>query len=174
MPQRVTTKTGDKGTTSLYSGERVCKSSSRVEAFGTIDEVNSWLGLIRASLKDEELKEMVLKIEEKMFVVGSELATISKHLDIIITTEDVKYLEDKIEYYKHHSNLINKFTIPGRSVMDGYFNIARTITRRAERRIIYFSQKENIIINKYLLMYVNRLSDLLYIVSRLDFDEAEN
>lgn len=169
MPDVVTTKTGDKGNTSLYSGQRVSKASERVESYGTVDEINSWLGLIRSALVNNELIEIIYKIQQKLFVVGAELATIDKDLDKRMTKEDVEYLEEKIEYYKEHSDLINEFTIPGRSQLDGYFNVARTVTRRAERQIIRFREKEDVKINKYLIKYINRLSDLMYIVSRLDF-----
>ncbi|MGM0380030.1 MAG: cob(I)yrinic acid a,c-diamide adenosyltransferase [Bacillota bacterium] len=169
MPDVVTTKTGDKGTTSLYSGQRVSKSSERVESYGTVDEINSWLGLIRSALVNNELIEIIYKIQQKLFVVGAELATIDKDLDKRMTKEDVEYLEEKIEYYKDHSDLIDEFTIPGRSKLDGYFNVARTVTRRAERQIIRFREREEVEINKYLVKYINRLSDLMYIVSRLDF-----
>lgn len=171
MPDIVMTRTGDKGKTSLYSGQRVSKASLRVESYGTVDEINSWLGLIKASLKNEELKEIIYKIQEKLFVVGAELATIDKELEVTITKNDVDFLEEKVEYYKEHSDLINEFTIPGRSVLDGYFNILRTVTRRAERRIIGFEEESDVDLNAYLKKYVNRLSDLFYIVSRLDFSK---
>jgi len=173
MPDVVTTKTGDKGKTSLYSGQRVSKASARVESYGTIDEVNSWIGLIRASLKNQELKDLLYTIEETLFVVGAELATIDKPLKKKMTEKDVNFLEEKIDYYKEHSDLINKFTIPGRSVLDGYFNVLRTVTRRAERRIIAFEEVSDVEVNTYLKKYVNRMSDLFYIISRLDFTKYD-
>lgn len=173
MPDIVTTKTGDKGKTSLYSGQRVSKASHRVESYGTIDEVNSWIGLLRAGLKNEELKELLYKIEEKLFVVGAELATIDKELEVVMTEEDVKFLEKYIEYYKEHSDLIDAFTIPGRSVLDGQFNVLRAVTRRAERQIIRFEEISGVSVNPYLKKYVNRMSDLFYIVSRLDFTKYD-
>lgn len=173
MPDIVTTKTGDKGKTSLYSGQRVSKASKRVESYGTVDEINSWLGLIRASLTNQELKDVLYHIQNKLFVVGAELATIDKSLEVVMEKSDVEFLEEKIEYYKEHSDLIDEFTIPGRSVLDGYFNIVRTVVRRAERRIIAFQEESEVDLNKYVVKYINRLSDLMYIVSRLDFTKYD-
>ena len=173
MPDVVMTKTGDKGKTSLYSGQRVSKASARVESYGTIDEVNSWIGLLRASLNNQEIKDILYKIEETLFVVGSELATIDKELDRKMTKEDVEFLEEKIEYYKEHSDLINEWTIPGRSILDGQFNVLRAVTRRAERRIIAFEEISETEVNPFLKKYVNRMSDLFYIVSRLDFTKYD-
>lgn len=173
MPDVVVTKTGDKGTTSLYSGQRVSKGSARVESYGTIDEVNSWIGLLRASLKNQELKDILYKIQKTLFVVGSELATIDKALDRKMTEEDVAFLEEKVDYYKNHSDLINDWTIPGRSVLDGQFNVLRAVTRRAERRIIAFEQVSETEVNPFLKKYVNRMSDLFYIISRLDFTKYD-
>ena len=129
--------------------------------------------MIRASLNNQELKDILYKIEETLFVVGAELATIDKPPKRKMTDEDVTFLEEQIEYYKEHSDLINKFTIPGRSVLDGYFNILRTVTRRAERRIIAFEEITDTDVNPYLKKYVNRMSDLFYIISRLDFTKYD-
>jgi cob(I)alamin adenosyltransferase len=90
-----------------------------------------------------------------------------------ITKEDVEYLEEKIEYYKEHSDLINDWTIPGRSVLDGQFNVLRAVTRRAERRIIAFEELSETEVNPFLKKYVNRMSDLFYIISRLDFTKYD-
>lgn len=160
------TKRGDKGSTDLFSGERLKKSDIQVEAYGVIDEANSWLGLARVKNKYSDLDSLILSIQHKLFVVGAQLASLSKKPTEIIRQKDVGFLEEKIgEFEKEVS--IKGFIIPGDSELGSLLNIVRTIIRRAERKIILTQEIKNIHFDTELLKYINRVSDLLFMMSRV-------
>ncbi len=167
---KIYTKSGDKGTTSLIGGKRIEKDSIRVESYGTIDELNSYIGLCYHYLKESEDKQVLRKIQVKLFDVGAELSSPDyKRLKNIINDEDVEYLEKLVDYYTAKIEKINEFIVPGTSICSANLHIARTICRRAERKITALSREEEI--NPVLLKYINRLSDFIYILARYSEDE---
>ena len=158
----VYTKTGDRGTTGLIGGTRVPKTHIRLEAYGTVDELNSNLGLLITYLNDEHDSEFLRSVQDKLFAVGSHLATDQEKVQLynasIITSEDVEPL--------------NSFILPGGVRGAAVCHICRTVCRRAERRILALS--ENYTISPELLAYVNRLSDYLFVLSRkINFNEGK-
>lgn len=167
---KIYTKQGDKGSTSLIGGTKIEKDSIRVEAYGTIDELNSYIGLCVNYLEKDEDKEVLRKIQKKLFDVGAELSTINyERYKNITKEEDVEELEKLIDCYTEKIEKINEFIVPGTSICSANLHIARTVCRRAERRILILSREDRI--NPILLKYVNRLSDLLYILARYSEEE---
>jgi cob(I)alamin adenosyltransferase len=162
---KIYTKTGDKGQTSLYDGTRIDKDSLRVDAYGTIDELNSYIGLSRNYVKDKEVDEILFKIQKKLFFIAGELATKEDgKFKRTANEQDIKKLEDIIDEYLKKIDTVNAFIVPGTSLASANLHVARTVCRRAERRIITLSKEENI--NPLLIKYVNRLSDTLYAMAR--------
>src|SRR3989339_228565 len=163
------TKTGDDGTTGLFSGERVLKSSLRVEAYGTVDELNSVLGIISTLELDEKIKEPVRKIQNLLFNLGSDLATPihSKMSNKIerIKNEDIEFLENLIDEYENELQPLKNFILPGGSTASAYLHNARTVCRRAERLVVQLSRDEKV--NEILIKFLNRLSDLLFVMARM-------
>lgn len=164
----VYTKTGDKGTTSLVGGTRVSKTHIRLEAYGTVDELNSHLGLLITYLTDERDKKFLQQVQDKLFAVGSHLATDREktklHEVSIITPELVEMVEHEIDRLDEMLPPLSSFVLPGGSRGAAVSHICRTICRRAERRILTLG--EQVEISSELLAYVNRLSDYLFILSR--------
>lgn len=162
---KIYTKTGDNGSTSLLGGERTQKSDLRVWTYGTIDEVNSALGLARSSIKDKEIKDIVLRIQKTLFEVGAELSSIgTKNYRKRILKKDIEYLEQTIDKMDSFKPLQNGFIVPGGTHESGYLDVARADTRRAERYMVELSSKYPF--NDNTLKYVNRLSDTLYTLAR--------
>ena len=166
---KIYTKTGDKGQTSLFDGSRVDKDDLRVECYGTLDELNSYIGLCSVYAQDSD-KKILRDIQLKMFSVSAELATREegKYKNIVVE-EDITNLETLIDEYISKIDKVDAFIVPGTSVVSSNLHIARTICRRAERRIYSLSKIEKV--NSLLLKYINRLSDLLYAIAR--FNETE-
>ncbi len=168
MDFKIYTKTGDDGTTGLVGGNRVKKSELRLEAYGTVDEMNSWIGLIGASLDDPGVKSLLEHVQQKLFVIGSKLASDKKGETITgnlqCTEEDIRMLENAIDEYEKELNPLRNFILPGGSVLVSYCHIARTICRRAERRIVQLS--ETVAVDGRTVQYINRLSDYLFVLSR--------
>ena len=161
---KIYTKTGDSGKTSLYDGNRVDKDDVRVEAYGTIDELNAFIGDSVNYLKEAD-KKILRSIQLKLFDVGGELATKEEgKFKNTIKEEDIKILEEIIDKYMAKTGEMQAFTLPGTSKASSKLHIARTVCRRAERRIISLDKLETV--NPMLLKYINRLSDVLYTVSR--------
>ena len=164
MESKIYTKKGDKGETSLFSGERVEKTSLRVEAYGTIDELNSMLGIAKAHAK-EPLDGIIQKIQERLFYLASEIAT--RDPGKVINSaqpEEVEELEKIIDDLTEQMPKLENFLVPGGSKCTAILHIARAICRRAERRIIDLRATEDI--NPMVLRYVNRLSDMLFTLAR--------
>ena len=165
----ISTKTGDKGSTSLWSGERIKKNDARVEAYGTIDELNSFIAEARHYVKSEKVKEIIAEIQNDLFKVGGTLASISE-FKFPVSEEDVA----RITGYVHQiekSVTLKGFVIPGTTVQSAKLDICRTISRRAERRILTLDQESSV--SHFLKQYVNRLSDLLYMMARWE-EKLEN
>lgn len=173
----VYTKTGDKGTTSLVGGSRVPKTHIRLEAYGTVDELNSQLGLLNTYLQDEMDRNFVLGIQHKLFSIGSHLATDQEKMQLntasIVTPEDVARIEQEIDKLDEQLPELRAFIIPGGCRGAAVCHICRTVCRRAERRILNLS--ETCTISPEVLAFVNRLSDYLFVLSRkINFDEQNN
>lgn len=167
---KIYTKTGDKGETSLYDGKRIKKDSLRVESYGTVDELNSHIGLAKNFVEDKEIIDILFKIQRKLFFVAGELATLEKDkFKNKIKEDDVINLENIIDYYLKKIDKVDAFIVPGTSKSSSMLHVARTICRRAERRILSLSREEEV--SPILIKYVNRLSDTLYALAR--YSEGE-
>ncbi|WP_378953100.1 cob(I)yrinic acid a,c-diamide adenosyltransferase [Pelosinus sp. sgz500959] len=166
------TRTGDKGTTSLLDGTRIRKNNIRVESYGTIDELNSFLGFAKHFIKDAVIFERIHTIQKELFKVAAELADPSgKVYSPQLGNEEIQRLENWIDEYVEKMNPAPKFIVPGSSQDSGALHVARTICRRAERAMIELDETEPI--NSLVLKYVNRLSDVLYTFARYLEDEQE-
>lgn len=162
---KIYTRTGDKGSTSLFDDKRVPKDHIRVESYGTIDELISFLALAKNYMEDKEIYALIEKIQNKLFTVATNLATEDKSKVIHhIVEEDIKYLEENVDKYMGKIGNPKGFIVPGSGKKSGYLHVCRTICRRAERRIITLSFQEEI--DPLVIKYVNRLSDLIYAVAR--------
>jgi cob(I)alamin adenosyltransferase len=178
---KIYTKTGDKGQTSLYDGTRVDKDSLRVESYGTVDELNSYIGFAMKFVNDGSINESLKKIQMRLFFVAGELATVEEgKYKYKVKEEDIVALEKIIDDYLPKISGVDKFIVPGSSEASAALHVARTICRRAERRIISLKRHEEV--SDILLKFVNRLSDVLYTYARflesnltiMDFEKAYN
>jgi len=162
---KVYTKTGDNGTTGLFSGERVPKHHIRIKAYGTIDELNCWIGLIRSQdIKKEQEKELI-KIQRNLMLIGSELANESSDLTIdLIQKDDVKDIELWIDRMTDELPVLRNFVIPGGHSCVANTHLARCVCRRAERFITELNDTSKT--NPVIIFYINRLSDYLFTLSR--------
>jgi len=165
---KIYTKTGDKGETSLIGGTRVPKYNERIEAYGTLDELNSFIGYLRDQLSDIHLREVLLRIQENLFTAESELATdpekeIKRALPHL-TEEDVLELEYEIDAMNLHLPDLNSFILPGGHPLVSLCHICRTVCRRGERIIIKLATETAV--DEILIKYVNRLSDYLFVLAR--------
>ncbi len=162
------TKTGDQGTTSLVGGTRVSKTDIRLEAYGTVDELNAQLGLLVTYLTDDQDRAFVRAVQHRLFAVGSHLATDREKTPLsaagIITTEDVESVEREIDHIDAALPSLTAFVLPGGNRAAACCHVCRTVCRRAERRILALAEKAEVA--PQLLAYINRLSDYLFILSR--------
>ncbi len=168
---KIYTKTGDKGETGLFGGERVSKDSLRISAYGAIDELNAFVGFAITEVEDENVKSELLKIQNELFVVGSDLATPENEktvkLNIQRTPEAFyKDLEQLIDKYDAQLEELRNFILPGGSKSSALLHICRTICRRAEREVV--SLKNTVTIGDNIVIFLNRLSDLLFVLSRFE------
>lgn len=165
---KIYTKTGDKATTALFTGKRVPKHHIRIESYGTVDELNSFLGLLRDQEIDHHSKEVLTLVQNKLFTVGAILATEPKKENRLkipkINEDDIELLEKEIDQMNEQLPEMTHFILPGGHTTVSYCHIARTICRRAERMISYLH--ENDPIPDILLAYINRLSDYLFVLAR--------
>ncbi len=168
----ITTKVGDQGTTRLFSGEEVLKNSPRLEAYGDMDELVAVLGVARFHAQKKEVKDALLDIQRALFVVASELATTPKKLEKLPHRVDeamLNQLDEKRSALEARTDIPGGFVIPGSSLATSHVEHARTIARRCERKVVTLLEK-NIIENKVLLVWFNRLSDYLYLLARHEED----
>jgi cob(I)alamin adenosyltransferase len=164
---RIYTKTGDKGDTSLFGGQRVPKDALRIEAYGTVDELNSVLGLVVAGSADPELNQVLVMIQKKLFDVGADLATPrnpERKKIRRIETRDTHQLERVIDVVEKKLRPLRAFILPGGSSTASTLHFARTVCRRAERSVVRLSRNEDI--GEEIITFLNRLSDLLFVLAR--------
>lgn len=165
---RIYTRTGDKGETGLVGGARVSKDSLRVETYGNVDELNSVIGIVRASLSDEELDALLVEIQNDLFIVGSDLASVgdSGQRNIPrISKERIVAMERTIDKLETELSPLKAFILPGGGVTGSLLHNARTVARRAERCVVTLGKTETI--NEQMVPYMNRLSDLLFVMARV-------
>jgi len=164
---KVYTRTGDKGITSLIGGKRVKKYNERIIAYGTVDELNAYIGLIRDSINDIQVQQQLVKIQHHLMAVGTELA-IDEGFDktklSLIQEKHINYLENKIDEMEEYLPPLKNFILLGGHTTVSFCHIARTICRRAERETIRLA--ELFTIDDLTISYLNRLSDYLFILAR--------
>lgn len=165
---KIYTKTGDDGTTGLVGGTRVKKYDSRLEAYGTIDELNAFIGAIICYDINDDLKSTLKFIQNKLFNIGSRLASDEKGEEftknLALKSEDIQVLENAIDNYEKELPELKHFILPGGTLASAQCHIARTICRRAERRILEFSEINNV--QPEIVIFINRLSDYLFVLAR--------
>ena len=162
---KIYTKTGDDGKTSLFDNSRVWKSHERIIAYGAVDELNSTIGVAISMDLDHQIKEILLRIQNELFIVGSDLANPDMSNTKIKTAESmILSLENDIDTFESELSELNSFILPGGTLISSILHLSRTISRRAETSVIALSQKEEI--NKITVVYLNRLSDLLFVLAR--------
>ncbi len=166
---KIYTRTGDSGETALLGGKRVSKADPRVAAYGDVDELNAWLGLARAGALAGELTAMIEKIQRDLFAIGSRLADpgskVANRVEkTAVTGEDVKRLEDWIDQLESEVPVLRRFILAGGSPGGASLHVARTICRRAERSVVGLGPEQ---VESEVLVYLNRLSDLLFVMARV-------
>ena len=171
---KIYTKTGDKGTTALFGGTRVPKHHTRIESYGTVDELNSYIGLVRDQDIDPRSKEILIHIQNKLFTVGAilandpEKATLKSGKERLnipkISEEDISLLEREMDVMNDSLPQMTHFVLPGGHTTVSYCHIARCVCRRAERLATLLNQHQSI--DPLVLKYLNRLSDYLFVVAR--------
>jgi cob(I)alamin adenosyltransferase len=171
---KIYTKTGDSGTTALFGGTRVPKDHIRIESYGTVDELNSYIGLIRDQEIDLHYKEILIEIQDRLFTVGAILATppekeVKKNGELRlqklgITESDIELLENEIDTMEEALPPMTHFVLPGGHTTVSYCHIARCVCRRAERLAVHLDHNEPV--SEIVIMYLNRLSDYLFVLAR--------
>ncbi|QHV99847.1 cob(I)yrinic acid a,c-diamide adenosyltransferase [Spirosoma endbachense] len=172
---KIYTKTGDKGQTGLIGGRRVSKADLRIDAYGTVDELNSWIGLVRDQPINTSQKDLLKEIQDRLFTVGAELATdpekaIKRAMPAIIA-EDVAALEQAMDSMDAELPELRAFVLPGGHESVSFCHLARTVCRRAERLVIGLNDESPV--DDLVLQYLNRLSDYLFVLSRKMAQELE-
>lgn len=169
MALKIYTKTGDGGKTSLIGGTKVPKSHIRIESYGTVDELNSWIGLCGDHITDEASRIMLKEIQDRLFTIGSSLACDPDKEPLMkipdLKQEDIKLLELSIDTMNETLPVMKSFILPGGHVAVSNLHIARCVCRRAERICVHM-QEEQIFIDPLVIQYLNRLSDYLFVLAR--------
>ncbi len=173
MTFKIYTKTGDKGETSLYGGTRVSKAAARVESYGTLDELNAFIGLAKAEISDEKVLSQLQKIQFDLFTVGSEAATPTdkmllangkNRLDLMISEKEITELELWMDDFDAELEPLKFFILPSGGKAAATLHVCRTVCRRAERAMVFLNETEEV--RPELIKYLNRLSDYLFILAR--------
>lgn len=175
---KIYTKTGDEGLTSLIGGTRVPKSHIRIEAYGTVDELNSYIGLIRDQIASDNEILILKEIQDRLFTIGALLAAEpekfkTKLPDLLLT--DIELLENEMDTINTYLPPLKHFILPGGNVLASHCHVARCVCRRAERDVVYLSQDNYV--DEKVIIYLNRLSDYLFTLSRkitYDLKASEN
>lgn len=165
---KIYTKTGDNGETGLFAGPRVRKDHPRIEAYGAIDELNAVLGLIRAESLPSGMDRLIERLQNELFAVGAALATPdpAEHGTDLITLQHVVQLEAEIDQAEERLPQLQHFILPGDARPAALLHLARTICRRAERRVCSLQSAAAETVDNVILIYINRLSDLLFLLAR--------
>jgi cob(I)alamin adenosyltransferase len=162
---KIYTKTGDAGETGLWGGERVTKDNPRVQAYGTVDECNAAIGVVRASSLQPALDSMLAEVQNQLFVVGSDLASPDPAANVPrISAAHVEFLEQSIDSLEGGLAPLRQFIVPGGTPAAAHLHLARTICRRAEREVIRLAQHDAV--GEQIAIYLNRLSDFLFVAAR--------
>lgn len=165
---KIYTKTGDKGTTSLFGGTRVPKHHLKVETYGTVDELNAQLGLLKDVIENEKHQDFLLAIQHQLFVIGSLLATEADKKDKLkiqsIQIQDIERIEKEIDGLNESLPAMTHFILPGGHPTVSYCHIARCVCRRAERMVTQLNESE--VVDEIIIQFLNRLSDYLFVLSR--------
>lgn len=164
---KIYTKTGDQGTTALFGGKRVSKADLRIETYGTVDELNSFLGLVRDQEVNHNRKDELIEIQDRLFTIGSVLATEPGNTKVKtpqLSEADITFLETKIDAMDETLPQMRSFVLPGGHQSVSYCHVTRTVCRRAERLCISLNSHEAV--NPLIIKYLNRLSDYLFVLSR--------
>ena len=167
MAFKIYTKTGDKGSTLLIGGARVPKHHIRIESYGTVDELNSYIGLLNDQDIDKEVQTFLLEIQDRLFTIGSSLASDPEKSKMTIPDllkSDVEALESRIDDMTNVLPVMKSFILPGGHTIVSYCHIARCVCRRAERNITQLAENEKV--DELVLIYLNRLSDYLFVLGR--------
>ncbi len=165
---KIYTKTGDKGTTALVGGRRVSKGDMKIESYGTVDELNSWIGLVRDQPINESRRDLLKEIQDRLFTIGADLASepeqVRKKPVPSLEEEDISLLENEMDKMDTALPTLCAFVLPGGNQSVSFAHLARTVCRRAERLVIRLSEEEEV--NPMVIKYLNRLSDYLFVLSR--------
>ena len=167
MAFKIYTKTGDKGLTGLIGGTRIPKYDIRIEAYGTVDELNSYVGLIRDQAIDENSRTVLIEIQDRLFTIGSLLAADPEKNKMVlpqILESDVELLDKEIDAMNEHLPEMKFFVLPGGHTTISFCHIARCVCRRAERCVLRLNEEHHV--NELTYKYLNRLSDYLFVLSR--------
>ena len=164
---KIYTRTGDAGETALFDNTRVSKADPRVDAYGEVDELNAWLGLVRANVIEADLDTAVMRIQRDLFAVGAQLADPADRLadrvtKAFVSDTDVARLEALIDQLERALPPLTRFILAGGSPAGAALHVARTVCRRAERRIVALTPPADLLI----VRYINRLSDLMFVLAR--------
>jgi cob(I)alamin adenosyltransferase len=164
---KIYTKTGDTGDTALFGGKRVSKGELRISAYGTVDELNSYVGLLRDQDVNSKRKNILIEIQDRLFTIGSILATAPGNTKVkvpALSANDVHFLEKEIDSMEETLSPMKTFVLPGGHQSVSFGHITRTVCRRAERLVIKLNQTEEI--NPLVITYLNRLSDYFFVLCR--------
>ena len=175
---KIYTKTGDQGMTSLFGGKRVSKADLRIDTYGTVDELNSWVGVLRDQDVNQYRKDILIIVQDRLFTIGSMLATEPGNTKVkipVLSADDVASLENEIDAMDSALPPMRAFVLPGGHPAVSFAHVTRTVCRRAERLVIALNQTEPL--DPLIIIYVNRLSDYLFVLARkmaseLGADEA--
>ncbi|PJJ79092.1 cob(I)yrinic acid a,c-diamide adenosyltransferase [Mucilaginibacter auburnensis] len=164
---KIYTKTGDKGFTSLIGGTRVAKHNIRIESYGTVDELNAWIGLIADQQIAENHQEILKQIQETLFIIGANLAADPERSKMTLpelTATDIQLLEETIDSMDNELPQLTHFILPGGNTTVSYTHLARCVCRRAERIVTHLAEESKV--NELIIIYLNRLSDYLFVLGR--------
>lgn len=171
---KIYTKTGDQGTTSLFGGKRILKSDLRIDTYGTVDELNSWIGVLRDQSVNQNRSAVLIEIQDRLFTIGSILATEPGNTKVKIPAlieTDITFLEKEIDAMDAILPPMKFFVLPGGHQAVSFGHVTRTVCRRAERLVIALNQVDPI--NELVIKYINRLSDYLFVLCRMMTHELQ-
>jgi cob(I)alamin adenosyltransferase len=165
---KIYTKTGDSGETGVFGGPRVAKDDQRIEAYGTVDELNAVLGMVRAATPPGRIDEVLRRLQHELFVVGAQLATPKPEEKGVpmISQSHIVAAESDIDHFEERLPPLKEFILPGGTAVAAQIHLARAVCRRAERRVVTFANGAGDNVTPTLLAYLNRVGDLLFVLAR--------